>query len=92
MARWLSYHEQAGTPMMELKPTDSRKSCYGKAVVTLNKDGSRTLYSYRRGIMSIYPDGSMKAHWQGWSATTGRHIKYFSGLSKKEFDALPYTD
>lgn len=36
-------------------------------------------------IMCIKNDGSMVRYWGGWSNTTGKHIKAFSGLNKKEY-------
>lgn len=67
----------------ELMPAGGRKSFYGKAVV----DGD-TLYSYGTKIMTKNSDGTFTRHWNGWSATTGRHIKAFSGLDKKGYEAL----
>ena len=74
----------------ELKPTNGQKSFYGKANVYLNDDGQKILLSYGRRIMTIYPDGCMTRQWNGWTATTGKHIKAFSGLNKKEFLALEF--
>ena len=73
---------------IELTPTDNRKSFYGKAVYTQNENGSRTLYSYETRIMTIHADGTITAHWNGWSKTTGRHINAFCGLNKKEYEKL----
>lgn len=54
---------------------DSRKSFYGKATVEMTED-KITLYSYGTEIVEI--DGEkVKALWNGWSMTTGRHIKEF---------------
>lgn len=49
----------------------------------------KTLFSYDTEIMRKNPDGTLVKLWDGWSATTGRHIKAFCGLSKKEYDELP---
>ena len=77
------------TKMYDLAPNNSgRKSYYGKAKVVINDDGSETLYSYNTPIMTRYSDGSFKKHWNDWSATTGRHIKEFSGLDKKGYSKL----
>lgn len=76
--------------MYELKPTDGRKSFYGKAVVTLEDDGSETLTSYNTLIIKRTVTGDLVKLWDGWTATTGRHIKAFCGLDKKQFYALPY--
>lgn len=70
----------------ELKPTN-RKSFYGKALVINDK-----LYSYGTLIMSRTDDGNFVRHWDGWSATTGRHIAAFSGLNKKQFMNLPLEE
>lgn len=72
----------------ELTPTDSRKSFYGKARVII-ENGAETLYSYNTAIIRRLSDGSLIRLWDGWSATTGRHISAFCGLNKKGFNALP---
>ena len=71
----------------DLIPTDSHKSFYGKAKV--HDDGKvKYLYSYNTPVMALY-NGIYYRLWNGWSATTGRHIKDFSGMNKKEYQALP---
>lgn len=72
----------------ELKPSNGQKSFYGKAQVELNEHGMRTLYSYGTKIMSIDRYGEMARFWDGWTATTGKHIKAFSGLDKKGYSNL----
>lgn len=72
----------------ELHPTDGRKSFYGKATVTVNEDGSETLASYGTPIITRTASGELVKLWHGWSATTGRHIFAFCGLTKKQFEAL----
>lgn len=72
----------------ELTPNDGRKSFYGKAVVEIAADGSETLYSYNTPIIKRSSNGDLVKLWDGWTATTGRHIKAFCGLSKAEFLAL----
>lgn len=72
----------------ELRPVDGRKSFYGKAIVE-TCGGYETLYSYRTPIATKRPDGSIKKLWDGWTATTGRHIMAFCGLNKKQFMSLP---
>ena len=54
----------------------------------LNENGVSILYSYETKIMRENADGSYDRLWDGWSATTGKHIKLFAGLNKKEFLAL----
>lgn len=73
----------------ELAPLPGQqKSFYGKAWVYIAPDGEQRLYSYDTLIMIIKPDGKMVRVWDGWSATTGRHIKAFCGLNKAEFTKL----
>ena len=72
----------------ELTPNNSRKSFYGKAIVEVADDGSETLYSYNTPIIKRSSSGDLVKLWDGWTATTGRHIKAFCGLSKAEFLAL----
>ena len=74
----------------ELTPTNSNQlSFYGKALVEFKENGDKVLYSYLTPIMVIKSDGTMYKLWDDWSATTGRHIKSFSGLNKKGYMALP---
>ena len=72
----------------ELIPNDGRKSFYGKAVVEMADDGSETLYSYDMPIVKKTAAGELVKLWDGWSATTGRHIKAFCGLNKAAYMAL----
>ena len=72
----------------ELIPNDGRKSFYGKAVVEVADDGSETLYSYGTPIVKKTAAKELVKLWDGWSATTGRHIKAFCGLNKAAYKAL----
>lgn len=72
----------------ELTPIDGRKSFYGKAIVTVDNNGTETLYSYGTPIIKRDSSGNLERLYAGWSATTGRHIRAFCGLNKKEFMAL----
>ena len=72
----------------ELIPTDGRKSFYGKAVVIVEDNGTETLYSYETPIIKRLVSGELVKLWDGWSATTGRHINAFCGLSKAEYMSL----
>lgn len=72
----------------ELKPTSSQKSFYGKAKVKTLEDGTQILYSYGTPIVKRKPDGSLLRLWNGWSATTGRHVASFCGINKRQFLAL----
>lgn len=69
----------------ELKPTDSRKSFYGKAVVMVEDNGTETLFSYGTPILKRLVSGELVKLWDGWTATTGRHIKAFCGLNKAAY-------
>ena len=70
----------------ELIPTNGRKSFYGKAIVIIDGD-KETLLSYGTPIIEKSPAGYKKL-WNGWSTTTGTHIKSFCGMDKKQFEAL----
>lgn len=72
----------------ELKPTDGRKSFYGKAVVVVEDNGTETLYSYGTPIVKRLVSGELVKMWDGWTATTGRHIKAFCGLNKDAYMSL----
>lgn len=75
----------------ELKPTvGTRKSFYGKALVQLEDDGSKTLFSYMTPIARRNPGGTLsKLYEKEPSQTTWRHIKAFTGITRKEWDLLP---
>ena len=80
--------------MFELKPIDGRKSFYGKAIVN-EMNGGYSLRSY--DTTACFTDGDGKIHklWDGYSATTMRHINAFlafvgvDGGGKEWWDALP---
>ena len=72
----------------ELIANDGRMSFYGKAVVEVADDGSETLYSYGTPIIKKTAAGELVKLWDGWSATTGRHINAFCGLNKAAYIAL----
>lgn len=78
---------------LELSSYDIQKSFYKKAYIHINNDEYNNyiiiLYSYNTPILSI-ENGVFKRLWDGWSATTGRHIKAFCGFNKKEFFEIPY--
>ena len=69
----------------ELTPTDGRKSFYGKAVVIVEDNGTETLYSYNTPIIKRLVSGELVKLWDGWTATTGRHIQAFCGVNKAAF-------
>ena len=72
----------------ELRPTDGRKSFYGKAIVTIDEDGTETLSSYNTPIIKRTVSGELVKLWNGWTSTTGRHIKAFCGLNKAQYMSL----
>lgn len=76
---------------MELKKcfTNYNQRTEEKAKVEILNNGYKVLKSYNTDIMYISPIGTMFRLWDGWTQTTGRHIKAFSGLNKKEFLSLP---
>lgn len=75
------------TIIYDLVPQDSHKSFYGKAKVVIDENGE-TLYSYDTPIIRKNTNGTLTRLYSDWSATTGRHIKAFCGLNKKEFMEL----
>lgn len=71
--------------MYELIPNNGRKSFSGKAKVIVDENGSETLYSYDTPVIKRDTDGNLTKLWNGWSTTTGIHIKAFCGLDKKGY-------
>lgn len=69
----------------ELYPDGTQKSFYGKALVQVDENGVETLYSYGTPIIERYPGGRLVKLWDGWTNTTGKHIKAFCGLNKAAF-------
>ena len=67
-----------------LMPTNSQKSFYNKAIVTI-ENGVETLYSYNTPIIKRLENGTLVRLYDGWTVTTGKHIKAFCGLNKQEF-------
>ena len=65
-----------------LMPTPyGRKSFYGKAHI-IKTDAGYFLRSYQT-IVCSYENGSFHRLWDGWSATTARHVdafRYYFGL------------
>ena len=77
----------------ELMPIAGQgKSFYGKARVIILDDGTKYLESYGTLIMKIEPSGKMTRCTDIYTSTTGKHIRAFSGLKKKEFKALPFEE
>ena len=75
----------------ELSPIGSQKSFYSKAIVGVTTEGIEILYSYGTPIIRRLPDKTLERLWDGWTKTTGRHIKAFCGLNKAEFMDLPLS-
>lgn len=73
----------------DLAPTNGQRSFYGKARVHVYDDGAKELYSYDTLIMRIEADGTMRRFYDGYTHTTGKHIKAFCGLRKADFEKLP---
>lgn len=72
-----------------LDPIDGKKSFSGKALVEICKNGDEVLHSYGTPIIKHTKSGKLVKLWNGWTATTGRHIKAFCGLNKAGYMALP---
>lgn len=72
----------------ELIPTNGRKSFYGKAKVIVYPNGAQALISYETFVAFKDTDGTVHRLWDGWSATTGSHIKAFTGMNKAQFTKL----
>lgn len=64
--------------LRELKVLNlSQKSFYGKAMIKETED-EITLYSYGTPIVTVDAlYGEITVHWDGWSITTGKHLKEF---------------
>jgi hypothetical protein len=81
--------------MYELQPNDSRKRFYGKARVIEKDNGEKVLLSYNTEVCKITPDGAFVRLWDGYSATTMRHVNSFlelfniDGGGKKWWDNIP---
>lgn len=73
---------------------DNRKSFYGKAKV-IEKDGETLLQSYDTIVCKVDKNGAFVRLWNGYSATTMRHINTFVNMfnisngGKKWWEALP---
>jgi hypothetical protein len=70
-------------------PEQNQKSFYGKAKVEIDDSGNETLYSYGTPIARKRSDGRTERIFDSWTSTTGKHIKAFLGLNKREFERLP---
>lgn len=77
-------------------PATRQKSYYGKAKIICTEK-ARYLLSYETIVCGLTYGGSFMRLWDGWSATTAKHINDFLkftrfglGLTKKEWFALDY--
>ena len=77
----------------KLRPAhgQTQRAFYGKALVIVNKEG-RWLRSYSTFVAHIDNNGKAHRLWDGWSMTTGRHIKAFLGMNKGQYEALKLED
>lgn len=83
----------------ELKPNNNQKSFYGKATVIEWDNGVIQLKSYDTVVAEV-KDGKFKRLWEGYSATTMKHVNAFidmlgiSGGGKAWWDSLaePWWD
>lgn len=78
----------------ELKPTAGQKqrSFYGKATVIIDDNGSNTLLSYDTPIIKKDSNGDFIRLYDGYTMTTGKHIKAFCGMNKAEFMRIPLNN
>ena len=74
----------------DLTPNDGHKSFYGRAKV-IEAGENKLLRSYETIV--AYLDKTKKLHrtWEGWSATTARHVDAFAGrgIRKAEWEKMP---
>lgn len=79
----------------ELKPLASQnvKSFYNKAIIIENPFNmvGTFLRSYDTLILFRCGNGKLIRLYDDWSQTTGRHIKAFCGLNKKQFFELEFV-
>lgn len=81
--------------IFELPCMDSRKSFYGKARVIECSNGEKLLQSYETIVCKIDASGRVIRLWEGYSATTMRHINSFLSFygipegGKAYWDKLP---
>lgn len=81
----------------ELPCYDTRKSFHGKAKVVTLPGNVWCLLSYNTVVAYTDSSGCLHRTWEGWSATTQRHVNsflHFMGLSseyagKKAWNSLP---
>ena len=60
-----------------------------KERVFKDSNGDEFLISYDTIVLTKH-GGKLYRTWDDWSATTGRHIKEYCGLNKKQYLELEY--
>lgn len=70
------------------EPPCDRKGWYGKCSVYVAENGEKALRSYGTLVMTQDADGVLHRHWNGWSATTARHIRQTFGVSTKTWKSM----
>jgi Neuraminidase (sialidase) len=68
-----------------LKPKGTQKSFGGKAVVKEYENGDKVLISYLTPVLKETKEGKLIRLWDGHSATTGRHVESFAGITASYF-------
>jgi hypothetical protein len=68
-----------------LKPKGTQKSFGEKAVVREYENGDKILFSYLTPVLKQTKDGKLIRLWEGYSATTGRHVEAFAGITGSYF-------
>ena len=82
----------------KINPVDGQKSFYGKAVVREWLWGEKELFSYDKLVCEIDSNGNFRRIWNGYSATTMKHINAFidyygiEGGGKKWWMSLESTE
>ena len=88
-----------GLQIANLQPIHSNQKSFGNKAKLVWTTGYTTLCSYDTKILSY--DNSRQTiikHWDGYSATTTRHINEFllqhlkKGCTKKEWEAIPLNE
>ena len=71
-----------------LKPKGTQKSFNGKAVVKEYENGDKILFSYLTPVLKQTKEGKLIRLWNGYSTTTGKHIKAFAGITGSYFKSM----
>ena len=71
-----------------LEPKGSQKSFGGKAIVEEYENGDKVLLSYLTPVLKQTKDGKLIRLWDGYSATTGKHVKAFAGITGGYFKSM----